>query len=447
MNKKKVKENAFNNVSKYNIDRKILNKIFTKIYSENLDEATFNKKFDIEIEKYMVSQIKKGQTIYKEEIKKSNDFLKVMMQRNKEYCVDKEYIDKLYENALDTAIEEYSDKQALNIQILKFMKKLSWLYNFNVPKTKIKSKIEQTEEKNIKQKEIKNVQKQQVKIDNEILSKQIIENNDELVDQYNRINASFLNLLIINGKMKKIDLMMHLKMNYDKLESILNGTYTIEENKLSSLYKKYNVTNVYELKKKIIIECGYSKEDNNIKEKNSNDNENIINIENMISLLKRYIKQTNKSEKQFSLLIGETEETIIKCFTTGNTSIQLFNKILKYFSAETLKDLELKILLKTKEEIKQIEEDLRKKEMDNIDKLELYELLDQLFINKKLTDVEYVISSSLFGRDGRYYTTKELAEHFKIEQKEVEKIYKKCVVEYKNIRKEQKSLTFQNEDN
>lgn len=431
MSKNLLKDKLFDRVKRYNIDEKELNKIFKKVFKMTTDETELNKLFDIETEKYMIKQIKKGETRYKEEIKNANQYLKVMIQRDDKHKVNEKVIDKLYENAIEVAIDEYNDNQLFSILIFKYMKSLSKIYKFE--STTIKDNIPYSSKKVENNKKIIKTSNKKT-IDNKTLSKEIVDSKDNLIDEFGRINANFLMLLILNGKMNKADLMDELKISYNMLLPVLNGKSSITEYNLKSLYKKFKATDVYDLKRKIAIACGYDVS-----------NMHIQKIEVKIE------KENEKVEiKTETLNVLKEDKEIVSQEKT------IEEKTTKLSKENVEEDIAIQHQIKEKNLDDNVS--LNKNEISNNNIFDLIKndvlnnLILDLFRNKEFTEKEYVVACLLFkGNNGKYYSKEEISRFLDVDENTINKIYLDCLTKYRdyynNLLNNINKLKLENEEN
>lgn len=431
MSENLLKDKLFDRVKRYNIDEKELNKIFKKVSKLTIDEIELNKLFDIETEKHMIKQIKKGETRYKEEIKNVNQFLKVMIQRDDKHKVNEEVIDKLYETAIEVAIDEYNDNQLFSILIFKYMKSLSKIYKFE--STTIKDNTSDSSKKVENNKKIIKSSNQKT-IDNKILSKEIVDSKDNLIDEFGRINASFLMLLILNGKMNKADLMNELKISYNMLLPVLNGKSSITEYNLKSLYKKFKATNVYDLKRKIAVACGYDVLNMHIQKieyKIEKENEKVEikpEILNVLKEDKKIVPQEKIIEEKATELPKENIE----------------------------KDMAIQHQIKEKNISDNSELSENKISNNNIFNLIKKDVLNNLILNsfrdKDFTEKEYVVACLLFKENnGKYYSKEEISKFLDVDENTINKIYLYCLTKYRdyynNLLNNINKLKLENEEN
>ena len=360
----KIKENQIKKYSSFDIPSSTLYEIFDKVKNEN-SEIELMLKFDQLVEEYIVNEIKNDNIDIQIKVIENYSFVKTILVKNPKYNLDIKIINNVYEKAIDILRYKYDKTLTLSRNILINIKyiidndfidrnmdfledgeyDISFLRDYikknKIDKIRLNEKLEC--DLDILNKLLYEGKKANKAFVDSICKIFNINNYEELKkmtickesgDIMKKYEISFLKDHISSLDMTKVELAHTLNTSITTLNAMLNGVFTIDEDKLKPLYKKLDVDSYDEFKNKVLNKKEI-KDEFNIGDIDKEKLFEILNYKNMnyrkslITLL-LFSGVTNRTPKQISDFLGISEEYILSVYKEG------LNKI-KSKSSETKK--------------------------------------------------------------------------------------------------------------
>ena len=240
-----IKKELFESSKKYNIPIIDLQEIF----NISMNTSDIKKSFYRLIDNYLIKNIKDEK--YKILVEKRLEYLKKLIVKNDDR-IPSDKVDMIFNDALDLAIDLYSPGKDLDKLVYTSMKRLLSTYNYNYDSkiSNIHSNLSNVDTRPL-YRSPESLLTKKIKVENKPKQELIQEENTELIDSNNRINLSFLKILLTCDVMDNGELINYIQINPKSLYDVLSGKLHLSEKHLTKLYKRYKVDNVYDLKAKL----------------------------------------------------------------------------------------------------------------------------------------------------------------------------------------------------
>ena len=413
-----IKENQFKKYAYYDIDQNILEDLFSKL--SNLDdENEIMLNFNKEVENYIIEEIKKDNIDMQIKVIDYHSRLKKMILINPKYDLEKEIIDKTYEDAIELLKTKYDNSKTIYTNILNNMRYI--LFN--------KGTVDST----ILEQGIYDVSflKEYVKAYNIDLSifADILDCSIEELDDY------FSSKKLVTKRNLELILDCFNVDSYDKLKEKVNNSInkiriekkeSKEDNKTINKPIKNNHQNKEKLQNKSI----------NKSKQTTNKEKSIKDIKKYdLSFIKEYAKLYNLNSQQlsnkFHCGVGRVNDILEGKLLISETII---DEIAYEFGAQNYDDLKDKITKKIeikkanmiKKEYTVVEEKQEKQEIketneisiNKINKEKLFSMLDV----KNLSHRKYLVTVLLFSGVVDK-SIDEIAEFLQMSKEYIKKVY------------------------
>ena len=451
-----IKENQFKKYAYYDIDQNILEDLFSKL--SNLDdENEIMLNFNKEVENYIIEEIKKDNIDMQIKVIDYHSRLKKMILINPKYNLEKEIIDKTYEDAIELLKTKYDNSKTIYTNILNNMRYI--LFN--------KGTVDST----ILEQGIYDVSflKEYVKAYNIDLSifADILDCSIEELDDY------FSSKKLVTKRNLELILDCFNVDSYDKLKEKVNNSInkiriekkeSKEDNKTINKPIKNNHQNKEKLQNKSINKSKQTTNKEKIVNKPINKNVQPKNKEKSIkdikkydlSFIKEYAKLYNLNSQQlsnkFHCGVGRVNDILEGKLLISESII---DEIAYEFGAQNYNDLKDKITKKIeikkanmiKKEYKVVEEKQEIKEtneisINKINKDKLFSMLDV----KNLSHRKYLVTVLLFSGVVDK-SIDEIAEFLQMSKEYIKKVYIEDLLIIENeLKKENIKLIYTKKD-